>query len=119
MKGKMLKTLCIWYTKGVKKESRLVIDNDLHKEIEIYYRGDKSWFSENEILYYINNVLKSFSFTLPKNKKGLIILDGLRAHTTDEVKKAFKKINFIPFFLPPNTTSFLQPNDQLINKHIK
>lgn len=103
----MLPTMCVWYTKGIKKTSRLQVESDLRRSLEIYYRGDNSWFGEKEIIEYIKLILLPFSKTIPKGKKGLIIADNLRSHTTDDVRKAFVKINFILFVLPPNSTSFL------------
>ena len=49
-------------------------------------------------------------------------MDNLKAHVdgeTGEIAKEFKKINVDLLLLPPNTSSFLYPNDLGINQPIK
>lgn len=49
----------------------------------------------------------------------IYLLDNCSAHRRPEVARAFKRRGIIPFYLPPNSTSALQPLDLSLNKVIK
>jgi hypothetical protein len=53
------------------------------------------------------------------NKKGLILLDGHRAHLSEEVINKIKACNFDILVMPPNTTAYLQPLDIAVNRSFK
>lgn len=55
-------------------------------------------------------------------KKALLqalVLDSMRAHITDSLKAAIKKINSIPAVIPGGTTKYLQPLDISVNRAFK
>lgn len=48
-----------------------------------------------------------------------LVLDSMRAHVTDSVKRAIKRINSIPAVIPGYTTKYLQPLDITVNRALK
>ncbi|KAF0038013.1 hypothetical protein F2P81_010887 [Scophthalmus maximus] len=51
--------------------------------------------------------------------KALLVMDSMRAHITDSVKEAIKRLNSIPAVIPGGTTKFLQPLDISVNRAFK
>ena len=66
--------------------------------------------------FYRNVRLKRY---IAQGKRGLVILDGFRAHLHEEVKESIKECNFDLWVLPPNTTGHLQPLDLAVNRSFK
>ncbi len=56
---------------------------------------------------------------IPKNKKGFLIIDNIRAHTLEKDVERASEHNFDIIFLSPNTTSLLLPLDIAVNKPFK
>ncbi|KAL4478620.1 hypothetical protein ABPG74_006855 [Tetrahymena malaccensis] len=92
---------------GVKKQALI---RRRYQQIYGYllsWKQKQVWRGRNDLLY------QQYPQTLFKNSSQ----EG--SHKTVHVLDAVQKINFIHYLLLPNSTSFLQPNDQQINKHIK
>ena len=58
---------------------------------------------------------KDISIKVNQKKKALLILDNMRAHTTDSVKAVIKSTNSILAVIPGGTTKHLQPLDISVN----
>ena len=92
----------------------------------IYYNSKKSWFNSAILTdwflaYVVPAVWKNQKevLTLAANDvQAVIILDNAPAHPSEE--KLVRRVGAIKvFYLPPNTTSFIQPMDQGVISAIK
>ncbi len=73
----------------------------------------------NDELYYLNFILQVFHRDLiTKGATFPVILwtDNHKSHFSLEISKLCKRLKIILIGLSPNSTSFLQPNDQLFGK---
>lgn len=52
-------------------------------------------------------------------KKGLLVMDSMRAHMTDLIKTKIKSKNCIPVIIPGGMTKMLQPLDIAVNRSFK
>jgi len=52
-------------------------------------------------------------------KKALLIIDSIRPHLTEDVKKKVSEENTIPVIIPGSLTKILQPLDISVNKSFK
>ena len=106
LKNKKANPLAIF--KGNTERSIKKINSKCNKT---YQRN--AWCTETEFIEFISS--------LPKDKKILLICDNFKAHKTETVLKFLE--NEYPLlkikYLPPNTTSILQPLDVGINKTFK
>jgi len=109
--GKILKSLLV--LKGLKNPPKCPIP----KNIMIF--TSKSGTMDKCIMKtWINTCLKD---TGPFNNsmKSVLLMDNYGSHKNAEVLALLQKNNFEPVFIPPRTTSFLQPLDVLINSIFK
>ena len=83
------------------------------KDMAVYYYANKTaWMSTecfNDVMTMLNNHMKK------QGRHILMTMDNANVHETDDEK--FSNIKF--FFLPPRTTSVLQPLDQGIIRSFK
>ncbi|KAL0220170.1 hypothetical protein RCL1_000025 [Eukaryota sp. TZLM3-RCL] len=70
----------------------------------IYTGNNKGWMTREAFQHYCDIISQHM---LRQNRKILLILDNVASHKLDKV---YDNIDFL--FLPPNTTSILQPLDQ-------
>jgi hypothetical protein len=68
---------------------------------------------------WISLVIKHRERKIAPGKKGLLLIDRNTVHTSSEISKLLKAYNFDVKYLPPNTTSKLQPLDVGVNKPFK
>ncbi len=71
------------------------------------------------MLKWLNTIIAKRKRKIAEGKRGLLILDNMSVHKCKEVLQTAEKYNFDLLFLPPNTTSFLQPLDIGVNKLLK
>jgi DDE superfamily endonuclease len=77
-----------------------------------YYWNSSSWMQTSIFsrwIYHINNIMIS------KNKKIILLLDNATSHNLEN--NNFSNIKL--YYLPPNTTAYLQPCDQGIIRSFK
>ena len=71
---------------------------------------------ENIIIPYVSSVRAELQ---RPEQKALLIQDVYRAHQNEASLKLLADNSILVKFVPPNLTSLLQPNDQLINQQLK
>ena len=76
---------------------------------------EKGWVDEPIMLRWVNEIFRRYT----KRKPSIIVLDSFRAHLTDTVKLAFRRVNAAMAVIPGGCTSKLQPLDVVINKPFK
>ena len=67
-------------------------------------------------------ILRLFFVSLPKGKRGLLLLDNAIERfdgMQGDITKSLDKFRIDILLLPPNSSSILQPNDLGINKPVK
>ena len=111
--GGKLPAMLIWPSKGKKNVNSPLPDN-----LYIDYR-EKSWMDKELMLKWVKTILAKRQRKIKENRKGLLILDGFRAHLHPDVKALVSSLNFDFWVLPPNTTPFLQPLDISVNRAFK
>ena len=113
LSGKLLTTLVVWPSKGIKK-----FKINIPTSLFLSYREEGSWIDSKVIEEYTRQVIRPyFRFMKPKNLRGLLILDN---HVTHKViGPMLQPYNVDVEFLPPNCTSLLQPLDIRFNASIK
>jgi len=94
------------------KTERCLKDIKINANCNLSYQN-KSWCNEKQFIKFLS--------TFPNNKKILLLLDNCTSHKTQTVKLFLK--NEYPLieiqYLPPNTTSILQPLDVGLNGPFK
>jgi hypothetical protein len=103
----------IWPSQGKKQ-----VNNPLPDNLYLHYR-EKSWVDKEVMKKWISSVLQKRTRKIEPGKKGLLILDGFRAHLHSEVREAIDSCNFDIWVLPANTTPHLQPVDISVNRPFK
>ena len=76
---------------------------------------DKYYFFKR----WVTEVLARHAKKLPSGKKGLLIMDGHKAHIDPKVLEYIKNLNYDVECLPANCTGRLQPLDIGVNKVLK
>jgi len=112
MSGNQLRTLLVWPSKGVKK-FKINIPLNLY----ICYREAGSWVDAKVVEEYTRQIIKPYFRTMPKNLKGLILVDNHSSHVV--MKEVLSQLNVEVIYFPPNCTGLLQPLDISFNKEVK
>ena len=111
--GKLLTTLLVWPSKGVKS-----FKINSPSNLFIAYRPDGSWIDSKVIEEYTRQVIRPyFRDVKPKDKKGLLLLDNHQCHKL--IRPMLSNYGVDVVFFPPNCTSLLQPLDISTNISIK
>ena len=79
-----------------------------------YYWNTKAWMVQSVFSHYLNRL---DSMMRKENRKIILLADNATSHKTEEA--IAKLTNVRVYFLPPNTTSALQPLDQGIIYSLK
>ncbi|KAI5152361.1 hypothetical protein ENBRE01_3223 [Enteropsectra breve] len=109
--GHILKTLVI--LKGLKKTPKCRIPRNL------IVTTSKSGTMNKEIMQlYIRTCLNQ-SGPFQNRDARLLLMDEFASHKDDAVKDTLVNQRTVPVYIPPRTTSFLQPLDVLINSIFK
>ncbi len=88
---------------GKSKSPRCLKQIDIKNTFGIYYYANKSAWMTREI--FSDYILKLNNYFREQNKKILLVMDNFSGHLINEPSN----IEFC--FLPPNTTSLIQPLD--------
>ena len=67
------------------------------------------------MIKWLDTIIAKRKRKIAQGKKGLLILDNMPAHTCPNVRERAGDLNFDIMYLPPNTTSILQPLDIGVN----
>ena len=114
MSGTKLDAFVIWPNAG-KRQLKILYPNNLY----IHYRPDGSWMDCKAMEIWVRHCLHPFALKLPKEKRGLLIIDNFEGHFNKEIQEKINELRFDILKLPPNTTPYLQPLDLTINKPFK
>lgn len=94
-------------------------------DLDIYWRSNKkSWVTRVDFISWIVNIFGPSveEYLTMKNlpKKVLLLVDNAPGHPKNIQEELNNEFNFIKFvFLPPNTTSLIQPMDQMVISNFK
>lgn len=88
------------------------------------WHSDTHWATTDTCVRFAERVVKPYIDAVRERldcagQVSLILHDVYRAHQQPELLDKFKDMNCIVRFVPPNLTSQLQPNDQLLNRVFK
>lgn len=94
-----------------------VFKNFDHKSFVDYTANRKGW--NTQALF--KNLLMGFNRHLQgKHRNAFLLLDNAASHTLSEIElKSLNVTNIEMYYLPPNTTAYLQPLDQGIGRSFK
>jgi hypothetical protein len=95
MGGKMLSSLIVWPSKGVKKFKINTPDN-----LFIEYREAGSWIDKNILKKYVRGVYRPFFRSKPPDIRGLIIMDNHESHLSQYVFDSIKEFNVDLLYFP-------------------
>ena len=89
------------------------------------WHTDNHWSNEETMRRYIEKIILPFvskkrkTLKLEASYPAMIIFDGFKGQTTNDIRALLNGQNIIPMQLPPNCTDKLQPLDISINKPMK
>ena len=112
--GSLIKTLAI--VKGVTVHTELECLGLLSKYL-IIYSQTHGYMTNNLFRMYLHDVFipevekRRIALDRPNATAGLM-MDGLQAHTTQDVASILKEKNIETFFLPPHSSHITQPLDR-------
>ena len=86
--GEKLPAVLIWPSKGKRN-----INSPLPDNLYMEYR-EKSWVDKEIMLKWVSKVLHKRKRNIVDGKKGLLILDGFKAHLHPEVRERIAECNF-------------------------
>lgn len=109
--GEFLKTMII--LKGLKRVPKVQIPSN------IYLTTSRSGTMDSNIMQKWCKTCLNVTGPFKNNQKRFLILDSYGAHKEEQVVKEISNQNTTAIFIPPKTTSFLQPLDVLINATFK
>ena len=89
--------------------------NPLSKQVQVAAQVN-GWITETIMKDWVNNIYKKMK--LPLKTVKLLLLDHCSAHIKDSVKTLIQEEGHLDF-IPPGTTSLIQPLDLMINKSFK
>jgi hypothetical protein len=117
MSGEELTALILLPGKGIRNKLSIILPDNL----KVIYTGANSAWMDQSIMSeeYVNEVLKPFSKTLEPNERALLLVDNVSAHKDSGFISKAKALGVDVEFLPPNTTSKLQPLDLSYNSAFK
>ena len=75
----------------------------------VYNIPYKSWMTNESWNNFMHEIIWK------EKEKNIIIFDEAAAHMNPEAVRYLEKAGFIPIITPPETSSYVQPNDQLPN----
>ena len=70
-----------------------------------YYHNKSAWMQRSIFASYLNQLNEIYR---RKNRKIILLVDNVSSHKTDNLEQSNVRV----IFLPPNTTSQMQPLDQ-------
>lgn len=79
----------------------------------------KGWMDESMMKAWLTECYGQRPGGFFRRNKAMLVMDSMRAHTTDSVKEAIKATNSIPAIIPGGTTKYLQPLDISVNRPFK
>jgi hypothetical protein len=79
----------------------------------------KGWMDEEMMIDWLQQCYSKRTDGFFKKEKAMLIMDSMRAHITEGVKKKFKSMNTIPIIIPGGMTKLLQPLDISVNRSFK
>lgn len=79
----------------------------------------KGWMDEEMMGVWLDRCFSQRPGGFFHTHKGLLVMDSMRAHLTDLIKKKIKSKNCIPTIIPGGMTKMLQPLDISVNRSFK
>lgn len=111
--GKKLPAMIIIKGAGVKTLKTIP------KNIVVRYREEGSWMDKERMKNYIRTVLKYWAEDIPKEKRGLLLIDNFKGHIDKDIEDQFRELRIDVKRLPSNTSAYLQPLDLTVNASFK
>ena len=79
----------------------------------------KGWMDESMMGVWLDRCYAKRPDGFFHRNKALLVMDSMRAHITEGVKKKIKKVNSVPVIIPGGMTKMLQPLDIAVNRSFK